>query len=85
MITKHPTWNSVKKSLLFHYLTFHYLEIHETYPEFIPVQDISYSDILKENEKLNPRNRIQLPEIKSKQKVFSLEELFIKLNEMLNC
>jgi len=55
MVTKHPTWNSSKQSLLFHYLTFHYLEDHEIYPEFIPVQNISYSEIQKENDNLNLR------------------------------
>ena len=84
IITKHPTWNSSKQSLIFHYLTFHCLEDHEIYPEFIPVQNIRYSEILKENDNLNPRDRIQMPKIQAKEKVFTLEELFMKLNEMIN-
>ena len=84
MLTKHPTWNSSKQSLLFHYLTFHYLEDHEIYPKFIPVQNISYSEILKENDNLNSRDKIQMPKIRDKEKIISLEDLFIKLNEMIN-
>ncbi len=85
MITKHPTWNSSKQSLLFHYLTFHYLEDHEIYPEFIPVQKISYSEATKEDQKMNPRDRIHILEIQGKEKVSTLEALFMKLNEMINC
>lgn len=84
MITKHPTWNSVKKSLLFHYLTFHYLEIHEIYPEFIPVQEIFYSDTSKEVEERTLNEKIKSPEVQNKKKVFTLEELLMKLNEMIN-
>ena len=82
MVTKHPTWNSSKQSLLFHYLTFHYLEDHEIYPEFIPVQNICYSEISKENDNLNPRNNIRMPEIQTKEKI-TLDDLFMKLNEMI--
>ena len=46
-ITKHPTWNSAKQSLKFYYLTLHYLEDHEIYPEFKHVQLIIYSEIKK--------------------------------------
>ena len=84
MLTKHPTWNSSKQSLLFHYLTFHYLEDHEIYPEFIPVQNISYSEIFKENDNVNSRDKFQMPKIRDKEKIISLEDLFIKLNEMIN-
>lgn len=84
ILTKHPTWNSSKHSLLFHYLTFHYLEDHEIYPEFIPVQNISYSEIFKENDNVNSRDKFQMPKIRDKEKIISLEDLFIKLNEMIN-
>ena len=84
MVTKHPTWNSSKQSLMFHYLTFHYLENHEIYPEFLPVQNIRYSEIIKENDNLNPRDQIQMPKIQAKEEVFTLEELFMKFNEMIN-
>ena len=84
MVTKHPTWNSSKQSLMFHYLTFHYLENHEIYPEFLPVQNIRYSEIIKENDNLNPRDQIHMPKIRTKEEVFTLEELFMKFNEMIN-
>ncbi|MBY9019164.1 MAG: hypothetical protein KGD66_10075 [Candidatus Lokiarchaeota archaeon] len=82
MVTKHPTWNSSKQSLLFHYLTFHYLEDHEIYPEFIPVQNICYSGISKKNDDLNPRDKIRMPKIQAKEKI-TLDDLFMKLNEMI--
>jgi len=84
MVTKHPTWDSSKQSLVFHYLTFHYLENHEIYPEFIPVQEVNYSEIQSENEKLDPRDKIKLPDIRSKEKIYNLEELFMKVNKLLN-
>jgi len=58
MVTKHPTWNSPKQSLLFHYLPFHYLENYEIYPEFMSVQYISYSKMLKENDNLYSRDKV---------------------------
>jgi hypothetical protein len=84
MVTKHPTWNSSKQSLMFHYLTFHYLENHEIYPEFLPVQNIRYSEIIKENNNSNPRDQIQMPKIQAKEEESTLEELFMKFNEMIN-
>ncbi len=73
-----------KQSLLFHYLTFHYLEDHKTYPEFIPLQNIIYSEILKENDNLYSRDKVELPKIRAKEKICSLEELLTKLNEIIN-